>query len=380
MTRRKAFQWSVLFAVLLATAVFLYLRPLSVLFVARDAYLSAIGMRGAFVQVGGHRIHYYSGGEGPPLVMVHGVASRAADAALIYRELMRTRRVYALDLLGYGESDQPADSDYSVPTQAELVSGFMDAVGVREADVLGVSMGGWIALKFAADHPERVRKLVLVSSAGLAFPTTLTDRSFSPRTLDELRVCFALQTDNASKIPTFVLRDFLRRRSSELVVRRSMASMLTQQDTLDAKLQRVTMPVLLVWGTKDRIVPFSLAARMQQEMPQTRLVALDGCGHLAIVECRDRALPAIVKFLSTPPSHSVLSVFSVVIGLFRVAGTKGDRFTTENTESTEARRFYCSPEGSRGEDSSSANTSHRFSASPCARDSTYFRTRSMPRL
>jgi pimeloyl-ACP methyl ester carboxylesterase len=307
MTRRKAFQRSVISAVLLAAAALVYFRPLSVLLVARDAYLSAIGMRGAFVRVGGHRIHYYRGGEGPPLVVVHGVASRAADAALIYRELMRTRRVYALDLLGYGESDKPADSDYSVPTQAELVRGFMDAVGVREADVMGISMGGWIALKVAADHPERVRKLVLVSSAGLSFPTTLTDRSFSPRTLDELRASFALQTDNASKIPTFVLRDFLRRKSSELVVRRSMASMLTQRDTLDTKLQRVTMPVLLVWGTQDRIVPFSLAARMQQEMPQAELVALDGCGHLAIVECRDRALPAITRFLRSAAAAPPLS-------------------------------------------------------------------------
>ncbi|HEX6096008.1 MAG TPA: alpha/beta fold hydrolase [Thermoanaerobaculia bacterium] len=295
---RKRSSRLLLAVLLLAAALFVYLRPLTIAFAARDTYLYAIGMRGSFVQVGRHRIHYFSGGEGPPLVMVHGVASRAADAALVYGPLMRHRRIYALDLLGYGESDKPADFPYSVPAQAEVVRGFMDAVGVREADVMGVSMGGWIALKAAADHPERVRKLVLVSSAGLAFPTTLTEASFSPRTLEELRRSFALQTDNASKIPTFVLRDFIRRSSSkEFIVRRSMASMLTLRDTLDRKLQRVRMPVLLVWGTNDRIVPFSLAARMQQEMPQAELVSLQGCGHLAIVECRARALPAIVEFL-----------------------------------------------------------------------------------
>ena len=285
-------------ALLLAAAAFAWLRPLTVLYAARDAYLYAIGMRGAVVRVAGHRIHYFSGGDGPPLIVVHGVASRAADGALIYRELMRTRRVYALDLLGYGESDKPSDSDYSVPTQAAIVRGFMDAVGVREADVMGVSMGGWIALKVAADHPERVRRLVLVSSAGLSFPTTLTEASFSPATMDELRASLALQTDNASKIPAFVLRDLLRRSSSKrFIVRRSMASMLALRDTLDGKLRRVTMPVLLVWGTNDRIVPFSLAAKMQKEMPQAELVALEGCGHLGIVECRSRAIPAITRFL-----------------------------------------------------------------------------------
>ena len=288
----------VLVALVAFAVAFVYFRPLTVMSVARAVYLRAIGMRSAFTTVDGRRIHYYEGGEGPPLVMVHGIASRAADGALLYRQLMRARHVIALDLLGFGESDKPAGAEYSVPMQAELVRGFMDSVHVRDADVMGVSMGGWIALQFAAEHPERVRKLVLVSSAGLPFRSTLTERSFSPRTMAELRASFAMQTDNASKIPEFVMRDFLRRTSSkEFVVRRSMQSMLTQRHTLEGKLGRVRMPVLLVWGTNDRIVPYALAARMQQEMPQAQLVTLHGCGHLGIVECRDRALPAIVQFL-----------------------------------------------------------------------------------
>ena len=283
----------------LAAIAFVYLRPLTLVFAARDAYLFATGMRGQFVQVNGYRIHYYVGGDGPPLVMVHGVASRAADAALLYPELMRHRRVYALDLLGYGNSDRPRDASYTVAMQAEVVRGFMDALGIREADMLGVSLGGWIALKVAAEHPQRVKKLVLVSSAGLAFPTTLRETAFSPNDLDELRASLALQTDQASRIPTFVLRDFLRRSKQKAwVVRRSMRAALRADDLLDRKLQRVTMPVLLVWGTRDRIVPFPVAAAMQREMPHARLVALKGCGHLAVIECRDKALPAIRDFLS----------------------------------------------------------------------------------
>jgi pimeloyl-ACP methyl ester carboxylesterase len=273
-----------------------YLRPLTVFFAARDLYVRAIGMHGDFVQVGGHRIHYYVGGDGPPLVVVHGVASRAADGALIYRALMPRHRIYALDLLGYGDSDQPRDADYSVPMQAGVVRGFMDAMQLRSADLLGISMGGWVALKVAADQPERVRRLVLVSSAGVAFRTSLHERSFSADSLDELRASIALQTDR--KVPEFILRDLLRQaRKKAWVVRRSMAAMLTRHDTLDGKLQRVRMPVLLVWGTNDRIVPISVAAAMQRELPQARLVRLEGCGHLAIVECRDRALPPIAEFL-----------------------------------------------------------------------------------
>lgn len=282
----------------LAFAVVFYLRPLAVYSLGRALYLRAIGMRSAFVQAGGHRIHYYVGGEGPPLVVVHGIASRAADGAPLFRSLKREHRLYALDLLGYGDSDKPRDASYSVAMQADVVRGFLDALHLRRPDVMGISLGGWISLKLAAAHPERVRRLVLVSSAGLEFPTTLRETSFSPADLDELRAILALQTDRAKYAPSFVLRDFLRAsREKRWIVRRSMREALSGRDLLDHKLQRVRMPVLLVWGTSDRIIPFSVAAAMQRELPQARLVALPGCGHLAIIECREDALPPVEAFL-----------------------------------------------------------------------------------
>ena len=282
---------------LLAGAV--YFRPLSVFSVLRSVYLYAIGVRSEYVQVGPHRIYYHVVGEGPPLVLVHGVGMRAADLAPLFRKLAREHRVYAPDLLGYGGSDQPRDADYSIATQTEVIRGFLDAMKLRQPDVMGISMGGWIALKLAAEHPERVRRLVLVSSAGLTFKTSLNELSFSARTIPELRASLALQTDQAGRIPLFVLRDILRQsKQKSWIVRASMRSMLTRPDLLlDRKLARVRMPVLLVWGTADRIVPFAVAAQMQRELPQARLATMSGCGHLAIIECREKALPPIVEFL-----------------------------------------------------------------------------------
>jgi len=78
----------------------------------------------------------------------------------------------------------------------------------------------------------------------------------------------------------------------------------------------VTMPVLLVWGTRDRIVPFTVAKMMQRELPHARLVAIEGCGHLAIVECRAQAVPAIDAFLSSSqrasfaPAHTTGGLLS----------------------------------------------------------------------
>jgi pimeloyl-ACP methyl ester carboxylesterase len=297
-----------LFARIAAVAIALvlgatYFRPLTVYTAARAVYLYAIGVRGAYVQAGPHRIHYLAAGEGPPLVLVHGVAMRAADWAPVLRELSREHRVYAPDLLGYGDSDKPRDADYSVRMQTEVVRGFLDAMKLSQPDVMGVSMGGWVALRLASEHPERVRRLVLVSSAGLGFKTTLTERSFSARTVPELRASLAMQTDRAGTIPVFVLRDFLRESKKKAwIVRASMRSMLTRPELLDGKLQRVRMPVLIVAGTADRIVPFEVATRLGKEMPQAKLGPLEGCGHLAFIECRDRALPPILEFLGRRPS------------------------------------------------------------------------------
>jgi abhydrolase domain-containing protein 6 len=284
-------------------AIVTYARPLAVYSTARAIYLFAIGVRGHDIQVGPHRIHYLKVGEGPPLVLVHGVAMRAADLAPLFRSLSRQHTVYAPDLLGYGDSDKPRDADYSVTLQTGVVRGFLDAMKLEQPDVMGVSMGGWIAMKLAAEHPERVKRLVLVSSAGFTFKTSLNELSFSARTIAELRASLSLQTDRAGMIPEFILRDILRQsKEKSWIVRASMRSMLTKGEVLDNKLQRVTMPVLLVWGTADRIVPFSVAARMRREMPHAELVALDGCGHLAIIECRTEAMPPIVAFLTRDAS------------------------------------------------------------------------------
>jgi pimeloyl-ACP methyl ester carboxylesterase len=101
------------------------------------------------------------------------------------------------------------------------------------------------------------------------------------------------------KLPTFIVRDFLRvSKKKRPVVRASMRSMLTHGELLmDRKLERVRMPVLIVHGTRDRIVPYAVALRMKKEMPHATLVTLPGCGHLAVFECRRPTMRALLRFL-----------------------------------------------------------------------------------
>lgn len=284
--------------VILGVALFAYLRPLTIAHASAHVLLLRAGMHAHYVDVGGHRLRYFLGGDGPPLLLIHGIGSSSEDWALILRDLTRAHRVYAPDLLGFGGSDKPPDGDYSIAAQTELMRGFMDAVHLGRADAGGVSMGGWVALRLAATHPERVQRLILADTAGLDFPTTLTEASFAPQTMEEARHLLWLQSDEFTRLPDFVVRDYLRRaKSGSPVLRASMRSMLTRRDVLDGKLQRVTMPVLLIWGTADRLVPPSTAARFQHELPQARLVMIPGCGHLAVIECRAKVMPVVLEWL-----------------------------------------------------------------------------------
>lgn len=287
----------VLTVLLISLAAIAYLRPLAVLQTATRVWLNVHGFRSDFVNVDGHRVHYMIGGGGPPLILIHGLASRGEDLAPIMTSLEQQHTLYVPDLLGFGESDRP-NIEYSVAEETEMIRGFLDAKHIARCDVLAASMGGWIALKLAAEHPERVRRLVLVDSAGFRFPTTMTENTFTPRDEKELLAVIQLQTDRVTSIPRFIARDVLRKNHEHAwILRRALHSMLEGRDLMDGRVQRVTMPVLLAWGVKDRIVPLAIGEKMQRELPNARLVAYSDCGHLAVIECRQRLLPDVERFL-----------------------------------------------------------------------------------
>jgi pimeloyl-ACP methyl ester carboxylesterase len=281
-----------------ATLLAFYIRPLFVFGVVRSVVLRLHGFHSRYAQVGPWRVHYMEGGDGPPLLFIHGLSSSGEDFSPLLTGLARDHHVYAPDLLGFGRSDRP-DVGYSIALESALVGQFLDVVKVGRSDVVAVSMGGWTALKLTAAHPERVRRLVLIDSAGFRFTTTLDEGSFAPTTLAQLRALLELQAAKPIRMPTFIARDFLRRVSETgWINRRMMHSMLTGADLMDGKVGRVTMPLLIIWGTDDKITPYPLAVRMKSEMPQAQIVPLDGCGHIAILECRDRVLPQVASFLA----------------------------------------------------------------------------------
>ena len=158
----------------------------------------------------------------------------------------RGYHVYALDLLGYGDSAKPADGDFSIRGEERVVLDFMHALKIPEADVAGWSMGGWVAMRLAVDHPEVVRRLVLYDSAGLYFDFDFPITLFSPSDRAGLDALTArLEPDRPRvHVPAFAVHGLLRRfRANKWIIDRSLASMLAGRDILDFRVSDLKMPV-----------------------------------------------------------------------------------------------------------------------------------------
>lgn len=302
---KRVLKWTagVVLAGLLAAGVTFWERPVEVYQKITEAHMILEGASSRTTTVEGMRVHYYVAGKvkGPVVVLVHGLGGRAEDWANLSPYLVRAGfRVYMPDLPGYGQSAKPADFSYSVQDEANVVVGFLDAMGLKQVDLGGWSMGGWIVQLVAAEHPERIRRLMLFDSAGIYARPKWNTNLFTPQNEAQVNELNTLLTPNAPKVPGFVAEDIVRISNRDgWVIQRAMASMLTGKDTTDAMLPKLAMPVLLIWGQKDEITPVDQGQTIHRLIPQSELDVIPDCGHLAPRQCTKQIGPDVVGFLQS---------------------------------------------------------------------------------
>lgn len=300
--KNRAFKLTLfVLALLLVVAVVFYFRPGPFLAGFQRFRAWKMGLRNGETQLGNSRVHYVAGGQGRPLVLIHGLGGSAENwLDLIPQFTQSGYRVYALDLLGFGRSDKP-DVDYSIALESDILRRFLDDQKLQQPDIAGMSMGGWISLKFAAEHPERVRRLILLDSAGLKFEAK-NGSALRPKTEADLAHMMEILTPHPRPIPGFIARQILRDfAEQDWVMDRALKSMRTGKDLMDGKMDTVKMPVLIVWGKEDVLTPPSIGEQMHAAMPQSVFYLADGCGHLAPILCSNRVGRSMVKFLNANP-------------------------------------------------------------------------------
>lgn len=292
-----------LVALLVAGGLILWRAPLRVLRTFTTFQLSTAGIKSHTITVDGHEIHYIEGGSGQPVVLLHGLASNAEQdwGAIATRLVSAGYHIYAPDLLGFGESAQPKDATYSIPEQAQMVESFLDAQQLyNNIDLAGFSMGGWIAARVALDRPTKINRLMLFDAAGLAFTPSFPAVLFTPGTNDQVDQFMTLI--GAPSLPGFIKADFIRNTEQNgWVVKRAWDSMMAGHDFLDDQFPNLKMPLLIVWGREDKVIPLSSGESMHRLAPQSQLNVYDGCGHIAPSACSEKIAPTVLTFLAARP-------------------------------------------------------------------------------
>ena len=303
---RRAFRiivWLLIGGVVLVFAIGLILwrEPLWIAERLTEFRLYRAAIHSSSMIIDGYNVHYIEGGNGQPVVLIHGLGSQAQnDWGKLAPYLVRAGyHVYAMDLLGYGRSAKPADHTYSIPEETKFVEAFLDANHLGAVALGGVSMGGWIAAAVALDQPQRVSRLMLFDSAGMSFKLKFDTTLFTPHTSEQVNQLMSLVIPNPPPMPEFVKADFIRRMKRDgWVVQRSFASLIAGADYLDQKFSALKMPMMIIWGQQDAMTPLSLGESMHHAAPQSVLAVYGGCGHIAVVTCIDRIAPRVLDFLS----------------------------------------------------------------------------------
>jgi len=280
-----------------------------------------------FRRVHGYRRAFLHVGSGPALLLIHGIGDRSDTWRTVVSALARDYTVIAPDLLGHGRSDKPR-ADYSVAAYANAMRDLLSVLGIESATVVGHSLGGGVAMQFAYQYPERCERLVLVSTGGISRDVHPLLRLASAPNADLILPLLPLRTTR--RIGAAVLRALawldtdLGRDAGDLqqifdamtdaTARQAFVRVL--RGVVDWRGQVITMldrcylargmPTLLMWGTRDAVVPYRHAAVAHAAMPGSQLEIFDGAGHFPHHHDPERFVSVLRDFLAAtaPASYS----------------------------------------------------------------------------
>ena len=258
----------------------------------------------AYVTIHGHRIGYRSGGEGPVLLLLHGIAGSSRTWIPAMELLQRDYRVLAPDFLGHGRSAKPR-GDYSLGNFASGMRDLLQVLGIERATVVGQSFGGGVAMQFAYQFPDQCERLVLVDAGGLGPEVSWMLRlitlpaaeyvlpalfpSFMRGWGDAIaRLAHQRGIRNARAVEMWRSYRSLTEPESRRAFLRTMRSVIGPGGQSVSAMDRLylaeSIPTLIVWGDRDRIIPLSHAYQALEAIPSGRLEIMPGVGHFPQAE------------------------------------------------------------------------------------------------
>ena len=270
-----------------------------------------------YIRIGNLKTRYWAlGDQGTVVILIHGLGASADIWMHNVEALAKQHRVYVPDLVGFGRSDKP-ESSFSPLDFIRFLDDFMNILNIERASLVGQSLGGGIALHYTLQFPQKVKKLVLVDSAGLGKEVIWTLRLMSLPLVGELisypnrkgvEIFFKLAVRNQA----LVTKDFIDLyynifsqpgfQKFLLKILRSIVNIRGARKEVLApyldNLSKITQPVLIIWGGMDRVLPLKHAYFGREKLPKAELKIMEGCGHIPFFERSEEFNRLVLTFLS----------------------------------------------------------------------------------
>lgn len=257
----------------------MYHRPRETIIDIVRAGMLLAGLREDTCNLAGVRMHYYcTGRRGTPIILIHGLGSSAETWAALMLLLSKEYLVYAPDLPGFGRTPL-APEGTNIKTHVMYLKRFLDALGYPRVTLVGNSLGGWIATRFAVEYPQSVERLYLLNSAGLR-----RENMHSPYVEDRIEANRSIEhmLGYSLPVPTFVLDALIR--NSQTPAYAGFIRGYDPHEELDAVLADVQTPTTIIWGERDNLLPFICANDFHQGITNSELVLLSHVGHMPQIQ------------------------------------------------------------------------------------------------
>jgi pimeloyl-ACP methyl ester carboxylesterase len=244
-----------------------------------------------FVEVGGCKVHLRRGGSGEPLLFLHGASG--APVVMPFMEKLASRfDVLVPEHPGYGQSDEPAWLE-NIHDMAYFYLDFLKKLDLQKTTIVGSSMGGWIAMEMAVRDTSRISSLVLVSPAGVAAPGVQPADIFLMAPEDVVRSLFFDEKLAHARLaqPENVDVSLKNRHTTA----RLAWDPRLHDPFLPKWLHRIEVPVKLVWGRQDRILPVQICDEIKKRLPRAEVHILENCGHLPHAERVDEFVDLVCR-------------------------------------------------------------------------------------
>jgi pimeloyl-ACP methyl ester carboxylesterase len=290
---------------ILAGIGFLYLAPEKATKLAIDFERKRSGLTLKEITLPGELHYVYlEGGQGEPLVLLHGFGADKDNFTRVARFLTPHYRVIIPDHIGFGESSHPQDANYSAGVQATRIRTLAKALGITKLHIGGNSMGGHISMMYAALFPDEVNSLWLLDPGGVWSAPSSGLREIIVKTGENPLI--AKSEDEFAKIfafvmadPPFIPRPMLNIMARERIRNYELEKRIFKEITADSAEKYVTglkTPTLIVFGDKDRVINPATAEVLHKLMPRSEVIIMKGLGHLPMIEQPRKSAEDYLKF------------------------------------------------------------------------------------